>query len=190
MDNDFSNLTHNLAQSLIEQRQRRNLTQSALAKMVDVPRSTIANLESGEGNPSLAILAKLSAAFHMPIDQLLSPQKTLCTLIKADSTPIQERSSGNVKVYKLLPDKLSTMDIDRMEIQSGSSMRGIPHAPGTKEYFHCISGEVTVKISGVDYKVEKGDTLAFPGQVPHIYTNNGKGTAIGFSVVALMPLSI
>lgn len=189
MNTDLDSLTSNLALCLIEIRQRRNLTQSEMAKLVDLPRSTIASLEAGQGNPSLAILAKLSTAFHLPIDQLLSPQKTNCTLIKFEDTPMQERSNGNVKILKLLPDKLSTMDIDKIEIQPGATMRGIPHTPGTKEYFHCLQGEFTVKISGVDYHLNKGDTLAFPGQASHSYFNSGKLVAMGMSVVVLMPLS-
>ncbi len=190
MDHDFKGLTANLAQRLIELRQRRNLTQNALAKMVELPRSTVTNLESGQGNPSLAILAKLSVALHIPIDQLLAPEKTVCKLMTAIETPIQERAQGNVKIYKLLPDNLPNMDIDRLEIQSGHTMKGIPHAPGTKEYFHCIQGELTIKITGHEYIIKKGDTLAFPGQSPHHYFNHGKSVSIGVSIVVLTPLSM
>lgn len=190
MSTDFKHLTHHLAKSLVDLRSRRNLTQSALAKMVDLPRSTIANLESGEGNPSLVILAKLSSALQTPIDQLLSPQKSICQLIKASETPLQERAQGAVKIYKLFPENLPTTNIERIEIASGHHMKGMPHSPGTKEYFHCTLGEFTIRVSGVDYVVMKGDTLAFPGQVPHLYSNNGKTSATGFSVVIMAPLSI
>ena len=190
MDQKHEALAQNLAHNLVELRQRRNLTQSALAKLVDVPRSTIANLESGNGNPSLTNLARLSTALHTPIDQLLAPQRTVCTLISAADIPIQERSQGLVKVYKLLPDNLPNMEIDRIEIQPGGQMKGIPHTPGTKEYFHCIQGDITVKISGENYTAKKGDVLAFPGQIAHTYINNGKTLGIGFSVVVIAPLSI
>jgi transcriptional regulator with XRE-family HTH domain len=190
MNNDFNHLTNHLAQSLIDLRSRRDLTQSALAKLVDLPRSTIANLESGQGNPSLIILAKLSAALKTPIDQLLSPQKSACSLTKAADTPLQERAQGSVKIYKLLPESLPTTNIERIEIAPGHQMKGMPHSPGTKEYFHCMTGEFTIRVSGVDYIVEKGDTLAFPGQVAHFYINGGKNVATGFSVVILAPLSI
>lgn len=190
MDDNLDLLSQHLANNLVELRQRRNLTQSSLAKLVELPRSTIANLESGNGNPSLANLARLSSALQTSIDQLLTPQRTKTTLIKADETPIQERAQGHVKVYKLLPDKLPSMEIDRMEIEPGFNMKGIPHAPGTKEYFHCVQGEITVKISGMEYVVKKGDTLAFPGQASHTYVNTGKTMGIGLSVVVLAPLSI
>ena len=37
-----------------------------------MPRSTIANLESGDGNPSLAVLVKVAGALGVPIDELLA----------------------------------------------------------------------------------------------------------------------
>lgn len=186
----LGDLSLNLAHNLIEIRQRRNLTQNELAKLVDLPRSTIANIESGKGNPSLQNLAKLSSSLHTPIDQLLSPIEAICVLTKAEDTPVQLRVQGQVKIFKLLQENITHMEIDRIEIQSGFTMKGSPHLPGTKEYFHCIQGEITVKISGEEYKLTKGDTLGFPGQSHHSYMNVGKNTAIGLSVVVPAPLTI
>lgn len=190
MDSDFKNLAANLAHNLIEIRQVRNLTQEALAKIVDVPRSTIANLESGEGNPSLLNLFKLSHALHIPIEKLLATKSIQCILIPSDEIEVQKRSQGDVLVYKLLPDPLPNMDIDRMEIAPGAQMRGTPHPQGTKEYLHCIQGEISVKINQEIYVVKKGDVLTFPGSVHHAYMNHGKNGAIGVSVVALTPMPI
>src|SRR5437868_11009468 len=61
-----------LARNLSSLRHARGLTQSALAKAAGVPRSTIANLESGGGNPSLAVLVKVATALRAPIDALVS----------------------------------------------------------------------------------------------------------------------
>ena len=190
MDTEFKGLAQNLAHNLIDLRQRRNLTQEALAKLVGVPRSTIANLETGEGNPSLTNLARLSSALQIPIENLLTPKRAVCTLISSADIPLQERSQGQVRIYKLLPDNLPNMDIDRIEIQPGNQMKGIPHPTGTKEYFHCLQGEMIVSVLGSQYTVKKGDVLAFPGETNHIYQNKGKNLAIGVSVVSLIPISV
>lgn len=188
MDKEFEYFSRNLAHHLIELRQRRGLTQESLAKLVGLPRSTIANLESGEGNPSLTNLARLSAALHIPIEKLLTPQDVVCKLIPAEEVTVQTRAQGAVLIYKLLPDALPNMDIDRLEIAPGNQMKGTPHPSGTKEYFHCIQGEMTVTVLGVSYVVKKGDVLAFPGEVNHVYSNKAKSVAIGVSVVALTPI--
>lgn len=190
MESDFKNLAINLAHHLIEIRQARGLTQEALAKLVDVPRSTIANLESGEGNPSLHNLSKLSHALHLPIEKLLAPKSIQCTLIPAKAIEVHKRSQGDVLIYKLLPDPLPNMDIDRIEIAPGAQMKGTPHPQGTKEYLHCIQGEISVKINHEIFLVKRGDVLAFPGAVHHSYMNRGNNEAIGVSVVALTPSTL
>ena len=58
-----------LARNLVSLRHARALTQAALARAAAVPRSTVANLESGEGNPSLAVLVKVANALGAPIDE-------------------------------------------------------------------------------------------------------------------------
>ncbi len=190
MEDNFETLAKNLAHNLLEFRQKRNLTQEGLARMVSLPRSTIANLESGEGNPSLINLAKLSAALSISIEQLLVPQRAVCQLIEAHAVPVQDRAHGMVKVYKLLPDPIPNMELDRIELKAGAQMKGVPHRGGTKEYFHCLQGEITVSVFSQKYTLKKGDVLAFPGEANHSYLNSGKTLAIGFSVVVMTPIGV
>src|SRR3569832_2219822 len=61
MSSDEPNPTaSHLARNLVNLRRTRGLTQDMLARDAGVPRSTVANLESGEGNPSLAVLVKVA----------------------------------------------------------------------------------------------------------------------------------
>jgi DNA-binding XRE family transcriptional regulator len=55
---DERNTAAHLARNLVSLRHTRSLTQDALAKAAAVPRSTIANLESGDGNPSLVVSSR------------------------------------------------------------------------------------------------------------------------------------
>jgi transcriptional regulator with XRE-family HTH domain len=52
-------------------RHRRKLTQAALAKKVGVHTVTIARLESGARNPSMALLQRLAKALGVPVTALL-----------------------------------------------------------------------------------------------------------------------
>lgn len=186
--NDFEPLSRNLAERIIDLRGRRGLTQAHLAKLADVPRSTIANLESGTGNPSLINLAKISSALNTSIEMLLTSPVALCRLIPADQIKTISRSQGEVSIVKLLPDPIPGMEIDKIELNPGAKMRGIPHAAGTKEYLHCIQGEISIVVAGEIYHITKGDVLAFPGETHHSYENAGKTKAIGLSVVAIAPV--
>jgi quercetin dioxygenase-like cupin family protein len=64
----------------------------------------------------------------------------------------------------------------------------VPHTPGTREYFTCESGAMTLVASGHSYALEPGDVVVFRGDQRHSYANSGKKTAIGYSVVMLKPI--
>jgi quercetin dioxygenase-like cupin family protein len=132
----------------------------------------------------------LSAALHITIEKLLTSKTAVCKLIAAKDIPMQTRGQGMVEVFTLLPENLPNMDIERLQIESGGLMKGTPHSAGTKEYFHCIQGEVTINVLGNIFVVKKGDVLTFPGDVNHSYSNKGKTLAIGVSVVAFTPVGV
>lgn len=189
-NSEFEPLSRNLAERIQDLRSRRGLTQAELAKFANVPRSTIANLESGTGNPSLINLAKISKALSTSIEMLLTSPRALCKLIKSDEVKSISRSAGEITIIKLLPDPIPGMEIDKLELNPGAKMRGIPHAAGTKEYLHCIQGEFNIVVAGIGYHICKGDVFVFPGEIHHSYENIGKGKAIGLSVVAIAPVGI
>ena len=76
------------------QRLAAGLTQEALAKVAGVPRSTIANLESGQGNPSLAVLVKVANALGVPIDELLASPRAKVRKWAAVDVPTQTQGRG------------------------------------------------------------------------------------------------
>ena len=79
------------------------------------------------------------------------------------------------------------MEIDRIFLEPGAKMPGVPHRPGTSEYLACDKGRLTLWTSGERIDLEEGDVAAFAGDQPHSYHNEGDMPAIGFSVVTLRP---
>lgn len=88
-------------------------------------------------------------------------------------------------IRQLLPDPIPGMLIDRMEIAPRGRITGVPHMPGTREYFTCESGEVVLAVAGESFRVGPGDVLVFRGDQRHSYTNPGRDPAVGYSVVLL-----
>ena len=174
-----------LARNLTSLRHTRGLTQDALAKQAAVPRSTIANLESGEGNPSLAVLVKVAQALAVPIDELLASPRAMVRRWKADEVVLRSKGRG-VSIRPLLPEPVPDAMVEVMEFEPGGAMGGTPHLPGTREFFTCQTGEVVLMVAGDRYPLSPGDVLAFPGNLPHSYQNaDAQMPASGVSVVVL-----
>ena len=180
-------LSSNLANNLRYQRTQRNMTQARLAELCDIPRSTLANLESGGGNPTLAVIGKLAIALQISIEELLSTPRAQCQLFRRGTLPIRQRDGGRCEVLKLLPDPIPGMEIDRLKLKPGSRFKGVPHRPGTREYLYCEAGALVLWAAGERFELRAGDVAAFQGDQPHSYEAQDTG-ATAFSVVTLAPI--
>jgi transcriptional regulator with XRE-family HTH domain len=174
-----------LARNLAGLRHVRSLTQDALAKAAKLPRSTIANLESGEGNPSLTVLVKVAQALGVPIDELLASPRALVRHWPAAEVGTRAKGRG-VTIRELVPEPVPDEMMEVMDFAPGAMMGGTPHLPGTREFFTCLDGRVTLMVAGARHALATGDVLAFPGNLPHSYQNaDAVSPARGVSVVVL-----
>ena len=174
-----------LARNLASLRHTRSLTQDALAKAAAVPRSTIANLESGAGNPSLVVLVKVAAALGVPIDELLASPRALVRRWPASEVATRQKGRG-VSIRELVPEPVPDEMMEVMDFEPGAVMGGTPHLPGTREFFTCLDGHVNLMVAGTRYDLGEGDVLAVPGTQPHSYqTADALAPARGVSVVVL-----
>ena len=172
-----------LARNLTSLRHTRALTQETLAKAASVPRSTIATLESGTGNPSLVVLVKVAAALGVPIDELLASPRALVRHWPAADVASRAKGRG-VTIRELVPEPVPDEMMEVMDFAPGAVMGGTPHLPGTREFFTCLDGSVYLMVAGERYALAEGDVLAFPGNLAHSYQNaDALEPARGVSVV-------
>jgi transcriptional regulator with XRE-family HTH domain len=181
-DDDRSAAAH-LARNLTGLRHARGLTQEALARGAAVPRSTIANLESGAGNPSLVVLVKVAHALGVPIDELLASPRASVRRWRAADVAFRVKGRG-VTIRDLVPEPVPEELMEVLDFAPAAAMAGTPHLPGTREFFTCLDGRVTVTVAGERHALASGDVLAFPGNLPHSYQNgDALAPARGVSVV-------
>lgn len=178
----------NIAKNLLALRNRAALSQENLARVSGTTRATIALLESGSANPTLDVLLKVSQGLQVSIDELISAPRAECRLIRAEDVPLDKKSRNGVTLRKLLPEKIPSTELDELHLEPGAVMTGSPHVEGTREYFTCISGQVSIAVLGDVFQLAKGDVLTFPGDKPHSYKNHGRTRATGVSVVFFSPV--
>jgi quercetin dioxygenase-like cupin family protein/DNA-binding XRE family transcriptional regulator len=168
---------------LIGLRRAPALTQDALAAAL--PRSTISNLESGEANPSLAVLVKVAGALAVPIDELLAAPRAKVRKWTAKEIGSRQRGQG-IAERPLVPEPTPDDMLYVMDFAPDGRLGGTPHLPGTREYFTCLDGQVEITVGGQHYELTAGEVLAFPGNSPHSYHNpHSNSPARGISIVIL-----
>lgn len=179
--------TANLAENIRALRERRGLTQAQIAKLADLPRPTWTNLESGSANPTLSVLLKVAAALNIRLEELLGPPRSLGALYKVAQLATRRRQS--VTVRKLLPETIPGLELERMEFEPKAAMAGVPHTPGTREYFTCETGSLELSVQGERFVLDPGDVVVFRGDQRHGYRNLCTEVAVGYSVVTFAPVA-
>jgi len=167
-------------------REARGQTQQQIAKLAGLPRATWANLESGAANPTLAVLVKAAQALQVRLEELIEPPRRMGRLYRAASLPARTR--GPITIRKLLPETIAGLEIERMELPPGSSMAGVPHTTGTREYLTCERGRIELGAGGETFTLEPGDVVVFRGDQRHGYRNLAGAVTVAYSVVAFAPV--
>jgi len=71
-----------IAKSLVRERLRTGLSLAEIARRAGIAKSTLSQLESGNGNPSLETLWSLCVALDIPFARLLEPQLPTTQVIR------------------------------------------------------------------------------------------------------------
>ncbi|MEN9826369.1 MAG: hypothetical protein RI953_2114 [Pseudomonadota bacterium] len=190
-----------LAANMKNLRKELGLSQEQLSDRSGVPRSTIASLERGEGNPTLLVLMGIARGFGVSITELLVQRQPRATLFKSenhsrltyplDSVDSSEFSSTDaIETLRLTPVQARHLVIEQVTLNAGQQIFSSPHAAGTEEYFFLVEGCCDVEVCGETFSVSQGDLLRFDGDQKHVYRSSESSTravARGFAVVVQAP---
>jgi transcriptional regulator with XRE-family HTH domain len=179
-------MSANLAANLKRLREARDLTQADLAGLSEVPRPTLAHLESGTANPTLSVLAKVAHALQVSIEQLVAAPWAAASFFAAGSLP--SRTRGSVVVQQMLPERLPGMSIERIELPAGTRLTSPAASTGTRVYVICEAGALELRTAGEFWTLHRGDLLAIRNEQSWVLVNRGRGKAVAYGVVALAPL--
>lgn len=59
------------------------------------------------------------------------------------------------------------------KLMPGENSGSDPHPAGTVEIAHVTTGELTLTVEGVEYRVAAGSSVTFDANAPHTYANQG-----------------
>lgn len=174
-------LAANLSRNLRQLRELRGCTQARLSTLAGVPRPTIAALEAGGSNPTLAVLCQLAAGLQVTIEELISPPRHMGRLYKAAELP--RRDNRGVELRQMVPDAIPGITLERMAFPPGARITGVPHPPGSREYLICETGSVTLTTESQRWVLEAGDVVVYRGDQSHGYLNPHDVPAVAFTMI-------
>lgn len=178
-------------------RKELSMSQEQLSERSGVPRSTIASLERGEGNPTLAVLMGIAQGFGVAIAALLAPRAPRATLHTQSSqtrvsyqrqSPQCDSPGDVVQILRLTPEQARYLVIEEVVLEGTEKIVSEAHAFGTEEYFFLVEGDCVIEVAQKTFSVTQGDLLRFDGDQIHTYCGSTPGQrARGFAVVVQVP---
>ncbi|HEY9472248.1 MAG TPA: XRE family transcriptional regulator [Mycobacteriales bacterium] len=169
-----------IAASIRRERDRAGLSMTELARRAGIAKSTLSQLESGVGNPSVETLWALGVGLGVPFSRLVEPPQSTVRVIRAGEGPVtySERADYAATLLASCPPG-ARRDIYRIQAQPGESRTSQPHMLGTTE--HVVVGTGQALVGPVEDPVElgPGDYITYRGDVPHTFRAlHGDTTAV------------
>ena len=158
-------------------REKQKLSMDELSRLSGVSKSMLAQIERGDGNPTLSSLWKIANGMRVPFDALTARPKPDYQIIRLpDIQPILE-DEGRVKNYSVFPDDEGRrFSVYYMELDPGSFWRSDPHVIGTIEFITLIRGALEIVAGEQTFTIHPGESIRFPGDAVHSYRNLNPGS--------------
>jgi transcriptional regulator with XRE-family HTH domain len=188
-----------------DERERRNVTIRALARVIGVSPSLLSPIETGKSQPSVSTLYSITSALGLSLTDLFDasdPNELAAATAASNAVGLRYLSTD---LAKGIGPHVSRHDRELLTLESGVTwerLGQVPHhrvefllvtyQPGSAsssdgrlmrhsgtEYGYLISGELELVLGFDKYQLTAGDSVCFESTRPHGYSNNGELPAVG-----------
>lgn len=166
-----------LAAKLTSERKRSGLSIAEVARQANIAKSTLSQLESGAGNPSIETLWSICGVLEIPVSRLLEIPRARVKVIRLGegTTLASEAQNYHATLLATCPPN-ATRDIYFIEANPGDTHNSEPHPPGVIEHVIVTKGKARVGLSDESYELNEGDYISYPADLPHLFEAMEKGT--------------
>ena len=159
-----------VAASLARERRRAGFSAAELARRAGIAKSTVSQLESASGNPSIETLWAISTALDIPFSRLVAPPRGGVQLIRAGEGPgVAAASATYVATLLSSCPPNARRDIYLIGAEPGAARDSEPHSLGVVEHVVIGHGRALLGPSDAPMELGPGDYLAYPGDEKHTF---------------------
>lgn len=156
-------------------REKNRLSIDELSKLSGVSKSMLAQIERGDGNPTVSTLWKISNGMKVPFDALTVRPKSPYEIVKLSEIQPLLEDDGKVKNYSLFPDDENRrFAVYYLELAPGSYWKSESHLRGTIEFITVFCGKLEIQSDDKSFVVSQSESIRFKGDTVHSYRNVGR----------------
>jgi transcriptional regulator with XRE-family HTH domain len=168
---DASAFVRAVAANIRALRHDAGLTLAELAAAADLGKSTLAQLESGKGNPSVETLWAIAAALKVPFAQIVEEQRAPLRVVRARDVPAMRSAEAPGWAGRLLSgsQRRGRFELYSLDLEQGSVRHADAHHAGVEEHLVVVEGRLKVGPQEDPVELAGGDLVMFAADVPHLY---------------------
>lgn len=161
----------NVAANVRTLRAQAEMTLADLAAAAGLGKSTLAQLESGKGNPSVETLWAIAAALKVPFARIVEEVRPSLKVVRAADVPPMHSAETPGWAGRLLTAShgRGTFDLYALDLEQGAVRHADPHHPGVLEHLVVVVGRLRAGPANEPVLLEQGDMVTFAADVPHVY---------------------
>lgn len=164
-------------------RGERQLSLGALAQESGLAKQTLANLESGGGNPTVDTLLRVARALGVGVNWLVTEWGSPVLVQRRKDEAWEDTTSGRRRVLDHIHGS-GQVNTAVLELNDARELAP-PLTPGTLHHVYVISGSVVAGPPDDAHRLESGDFIRFPGDVKHVLRAASGGAQV--HVVTTVP---
>ena len=171
-DTGLQQATINVGRTIRQLRERKKLSQQAVAEQSGLSRNTLSLIERGQSSPTVSTLKLLATALNVDINAFFdTSDKTSIIFTKAGQRPSLQLSECTLADLGAgLIEQYVTPLFLRLDPGARS---GNPVSHDGQDFVFCLRGEVMFKINEHNFVLNPGDSLLFDAHHEHRFQNSG-----------------
>ncbi|MCB9481681.1 MAG: helix-turn-helix transcriptional regulator [Desulfobacteraceae bacterium] len=160
-------------------RENKKLTLKTVASSAGVSESLISQIERDKVSPSIDTLIAIIDVLDIDLEYIFKDlkKKRKVNIVKAEEKNI--RTIGDITYHQLSAisssegDKTKDIEAYLIEIPCDSEKGSSEYGHAGKEMGFIMDGSGELEYGGINYSLEKGDSVSFASDIPHKLKNIG-----------------
>ncbi|MDR3594466.1 XRE family transcriptional regulator [Clostridium sp.] len=180
----MKNLNLIIGNKLRDIRNKRNLSLDEVTKLTGVSKAMLGQIERGQSNPTVSTLWKIATGLKVSFSFFIDENQDDLKIVDQDEiSPIIE-DNNRMRLYPIFPfDANKGFEIFTIELEPGCNHISTPHNNGVEEYIIVTEGEIELNINDIKFILQKGNSIKFMANKPHVYKNTNNNRAIFQNII-------
>ncbi|MGO0063157.1 helix-turn-helix domain-containing protein [Brevibacillus fluminis] len=164
-------------------RKQHDYTLKDLSEKTGLSVSFLSQVERGATSLAITSLKKIADAFEVPITDFFENFSNQNYVVKVDEQK-PFRIEGNTAEYRRLAGDFSGRMLEPMivTLEPNTVQGSVFNHPG-EEFFYVLEGAVIFEVDGKEYLLKAGDSIHYPSNLPHMWSNPLNQTSKVLSVL-------